>query len=447
MCLLVAMLTCQQTKAQDLVYSEDFENGNGGWTAEGDYSGNYGMWEIADGTLHGYAYMATGPCKSYFVSPAFTLSASGNQVTFNQQGFYFNDFTQEGKLVIREKGGNWIEIEGIQYPELYEMANSGMLDIPAELNGKEVQVAFFYNLTSTASIGDWYIQDIQVYSKAGGEPDAPLLSFDKEEVTYDMSSSDPFEEPVFNNPTNLDEEFTSSNADVALVNDYGVVTIVGIGYTYITAFCGDVTASYKLTVVDSNVIYSATFSNEDGMCGFTEYSESMLSAWSLADGYVKADALDVVDVITDFYLISPEFKLDENGNTLSFEQTAMYFNDFCNEAQLLIREAGGEWYNVDVIEEPLIGMGFVRTSDIKIPSEFNGKTVQLAFLYTADGSEYDSGLWFVRNLNVKKVVPTGISEVSEEVMNNGKIYDIQGRELNKLQKGINIVNGKKIIVK
>ena len=446
MCLVVALLTCQQTKAQDLIYSADFESNNEGWTAEGDYSGKYGMWEVADGVIHGNAHMATGPCKSYFVSPVFTLGASENQVTFKQQGFYFNDMTQEAKLVIREKGGSWTEIQGIKYPEAYEMASSGMIDIPAEFNSKEVQVAFFYNLISTDNIGDWYIQEIQVYGKAGGESEKPVLSFDKEEVTYDLSGGEEFVEPVLNNPDDLNVNFTSSDNNVATVNYVtGKVLIVGVGTTVITAKFLDNSASYTIIVTDSNIIFSASFN--DDYCGFKEYNEALGNAWYPESGAMKADAMDIVDEMTDFYLISPEITLDPNGNTVSFVHMAMYFDDFYNEAQLLVREAGTkEWVIISGLTEPIVGM-YCSTDELEIPSEFNGKKVEIAFKYSSGGTEYDSGIWYVKNLNIKRNVPTGINNVTEDNVNDGKIYDIQGRRLNKLQKGINIVNGKKYIIK
>lgn len=447
MCLFVAMLMCQQSEAQNLVYGADFENDNEGWTAEGDYSGKNGMWEVADGAVHGYAYMATGACQSYFVSPAFTLASSGNQVTFNQQGFYFNDFAQEAKLVIREKGGSWVEIQGIQYPESYEMANSGMLDIPADLNGKEVQLGFFYNLTSTASIGDWYIQEIKVYGGEGGEQEKAAFWFDVEEVSYDMASGEPFESPVLNNPDNIDVKYTSSDANVANVNYInGKVTISGLGTAVITATGNDETASYTINVTDANVVFGATLA--DDFCGFVEYNEAFGNAWYPEMGAMKADAYEIVEEMTDFYLISPEFTLDKNGNTVSFVHMAMYFDNFAEEAQLVIREVGTEeWINLGYIEEPSAGMGFCPSGELIIPKELNGKNVQIAFKYSSGGTDYDSGIWYVKNIYVKRVVPTGIDSVTEKNMNDGKIYDIQGRRLNKLQKGINIVNGKKIIVK
>ena len=42
-------------------------------------------------------------------------------------------------------------------------------------------------------------------------------------------------------------------------------------------------------------------------------------------------------------------------------------------------------------------------------------------------------------------VTTGISNIKAETINDGAVYNLAGQRMNKLSKGINIVNGKKII--
>ena len=43
--------------------------------------------------------------------------------------------------------------------------------------------------------------------------------------------------------------------------------------------------------------------------------------------------------------------------------------------------------------------------------------------------------------------PAGINGVETDAENNGAIYNMAGQRLQKLQKGLNIVGGKKIVVK
>ena len=48
---------------------------------------------------------------------------------------------------------------------------------------------------------------------------------------------------------------------------------------------------------------------------------------------------------------------------------------------------------------------------------------------------------------VDEDAPTGIDAINALINNNAEIYDLNGRKLNDLRKGINIVNGVKVIVK
>ena len=51
---------------------------------------------------------------------------------------------------------------------------------------------------------------------------------------------------------------------------------------------------------------------------------------------------------------------------------------------------------------------------------------------------------------IKDLVPTGIEEIihnAQFIMHNDAIYNLQGQRINSLQKGLNIVDGKKIWVK
>ena len=51
---------------------------------------------------------------------------------------------------------------------------------------------------------------------------------------------------------------------------------------------------------------------------------------------------------------------------------------------------------------------------------------------------------------IKDLVPTGIEEIihnAQFIMHNDAIYNLQGQRINGLQKGLNIVNGKKVFVR
>lgn len=89
------------------------------------------------------------------------------------------------------------------------------------------------------------------------------------------------------------------------------------------------------------------------------------------------------------------------------------------------------------------------------PPNCNNKTFEeniysAASLYVPTGSlaTYLSADVWKEFLNTKEFDPAGINNVTIDEENGEKvIYDLNGRKLNAPQKGINIINGKKVMVK
>ena len=149
---------------------------------------------------------------------------------------------------------------------------------------------------------------------------------------------------------------------------------------------------------------------------------------------------------TTRYCVSPEIVLCSEGNTIQFEQTTSYFEDRINkETGLFVREAGGgEWVQIDMHNPDMDIDHMTLTELIDIPSQFNGKTVEIGFAYTSNGG-IQSVIWQINNIYVREAG----APINKKDADNSRtqIYDLQGRKLNKMQKGINIVNGKKILVR
>ena len=243
---------------------------------------------------------------------------------------------------------------------------------------------------------------------AQDEKKDPCISFDKESLEYTIGQTEPFVEPKFNNPNNVPVYFVSDNNSAASVDfNTGKVTFITQGVVKITAVSNETDeylpaqASYTITVTDNSIILDASFIKDSS--GFYEL-DGALSVWEHeADGYMKADAYGKVDVMTDFYLQSPEITLSKVGNIASFGECGSYFsNRWSEEAQLVIRdiESNSDWEVLD--RNYLSGDQYqvVSTGDINIPSKYNGKKVYIAFRYRSDGHK-NSGTWHVRNLHIK----------------------------------------------
>ena len=456
MLLIIGVFANVHVFAQDLseIYSANFKDGFNEWTAEGKYS-NQGLWDVSQGVLNVYGYMANEPFTAHLVSPTITLGKN-NTVEFQHQGFFFNDMTQEAKLLIREDQGEWISIEGINYPEVgnYGIISSGVLDIPSNFEGKDVQLAFQYSLISMENIGNWFIHNITVNADQSGMPqkEPAGLSFDVDEVSYVLGEGE-FKAPVLNNPNNLEVFFSSENESVALVDKLGNIEIVSEGTTIIHAYSNKTDiyekgeASYTIKVKDPTVVYSASFAN--GTCDFKEdMGAAKFTAWSYInwDKCLMADGYDKITEMNAFDFISPEFTLYEYGNTVSFMHKGGLFTNWQEQAQLLVREIGGEWIQIEGMVYPTDEYNWFSTGDMTIPSELNGKKVQLAIRYYSDGLD-NSGIWYLKNLVVRRIIPTGINNIEKDKNNNDNIYDIRGCKVNNVAKGLYIVNGKKIIMK
>ena len=245
---------------------------------------------------------------------------------------------------------------------------------------------------------------------AQGNPDKqdPGIYFDGDDYEYTIGQEKPFVEPKLVNPNNVPVYFVSDNNSAATVDfNTGKVTFITQGVVKISAISNETDmfnpaqACYTITVHDNSIIFEASFINDE--CGFVEKEGSAMAWEHESDGYMKADAYGKVSEMTAFDLVSPEFTLSKSGNVASFGECGSYFGTrWDKEAQLVIREVGGEWKVLD--REYMVGdQNQVKsTGDIKIPSEFNGKKVQMAFRYCSDGKK-NSGVWHVRNLHVKAV--------------------------------------------
>lgn len=377
----------------------------------------------------------------------------------------------------------------------------------------------------------------------------PELSFSEKEVVYELSCGEPFEAPVFNNPYGVDVKFYSDFPDVASVDENtGEVTIKSVGTTAITVLSWDDAvyyggfAKYIITVVDNTVLYVGKDFGDGKLNGFTEEGEAAGKfIWmpTVYGGWIQANGYKKVDKETATYMVSPEIKLDRNGNTLSFVHTGFQFeniDDMQKSATVYIRETGGEWKLFE-IPYPFEEYEQVAVDRMEIPAEFNGKTIQVGFKYVCDGTVEGSGTWSVKDIYVRRtnlkpaadisfaaetvefnmndgtafVAPelinpealdvtysssdenvaavdaltgdvtvmgegtvtisatsaendkfaattasytitvtataTGIDAVMGEGNDGKEIYDLQGRKINRAEKGIYIVNGKKVVIK
>lgn len=268
----------------------------------------------------------------------------------------------------------------------------------------------------------------------------PEISFDVTEVEYEMMSGEAFVAPVLNNPHKVNVKYYSDNSDVASIDEQtGEITIKSTGVTVIKALSAKdgvyhaSFAKYTLKVLDSTILYVGKDFADNNLNGFTEEGEgagkyiwmpTVYGGWIQASGYAK------VDKETVSYMVSPEIKLDLNGNNLSFIHTGYNYPtiEMMKEYDTVwIREVGGEWQQLE-ITYPSKDFENVLVDRLPIPEEFNGKTIQVGFKYVCDGTGETSGTWavkdiFVRRNNIKAAANISFSvETVDFIMSDGASF-------------------------
>lgn len=120
--------------------------------------------------------------ESWLISPVVDLATAQNPaLTFSHATNYFSTVAkaqEETSVWVREEGGSWAAIEGVNYPTSlgWTFAESGSLDLSA-YKGKKVQIGFKY--TSTADkAGTWEIKNFKLDDASVGpvEPGVTTVS-------------------------------------------------------------------------------------------------------------------------------------------------------------------------------------------------------------------------------------------------------------------------------
>ncbi|MCR4919674.1 MAG: hypothetical protein K5928_07685 [Prevotella sp.] len=138
----------------------------------------------------------------------------------------------------------------------------------------------------------------------------------------------------------------------------------------------------------------------------------------------------------DYYLVgtfnnwtaSDTYKLTLNENAAEGTVEYMITLDIPANSEMKVNDTNGVWY-------PATGDNF------KVDSEGN---YTIYFRPNADGGDDWFGGYIYCNYNGE---PTGISNVKTAVLNGAQIYNLNGQRVTKARKGLNIIGGKKVVVK
>ena len=256
-----------------------------------------------------------------------------------------------------------------------------------------------------------------------------------------------------------DKEFSEFNAgDIVVPADFNGKDVQfgfkyqfdgasNCGYWYIKSFSVNSTAAAN----EPYEIFSEKFDSQEAVKtwrvegsqkdqdDFTMYNDQSMQI----NGYI-ATGRDETN-----YVVSPVIKLDDNFNTVTFDHKPIYFfGDPASELTgLYVRTVGGEWTEIEGINYEDTN-NFYSAGVLDIPAEFNGKEVEFGLHLIYDNT-VNFGYWYVKNFKVmgNTGVPTMIENVENTVINDNRVYDLQGRIVENPAKGLYIINGKKVVIK
>ena len=346
------------------------------------------------------------------------------------------------------------KLAGGDAPELLISKNGGSFTVTIPMNGNsgEMTLRFKANkstldvTSSDATIGDKvasgsdYSYPVSVTSGTESvtivfsNSSSSNIRFDNAELFFGVSKKAPglswgtasrevtigSEDNVFptlTNANNLPVSYSSDNTEVATIDAEGNITLVAAGTANITAkFAGNDeyeagSVTYKLTVNAA----------PDPSVDITNTPETAYSVAKANELIAEGKGLE-----TKVYVKGTITKIDEVST--QYGNATFYISD------------GTEKTDNDLMiyrSKSLENNKFTAENEIKV----GDKVVMFGLLTYYNGTK-EMKTCYIYSLNG---VTTGISDIKAESAANGTIYNLAGQQRSKLAKGINIVNGKKVV--
>lgn len=282
--------------------------------------------------------------------------------------------------------------------------------IPTPAANKYYKVVF--DMAKASSNGIVQISKV-MYNEAGAVVLEPAgISYSRKQ--YDITLGDTVDFVALNNPNNLPVTYASSNTNVATIDSDGNVEVVGVGTTTISA------TSEKTDKFDAG--YASYIINVKAPA---DPSESIVNTPETA--YTVAQAIELINAgkgLDDMvYVVGYIHKIKEVST--QFGNATFFISDDLQNTQNDLTIYRAKYLNNEKFSaEDQIKVGDKVYLYGKLV-DYNGtKEITSGYVYaigTIDG---------IQNVTTTQ---------------NAVIYNLQGIRLQKLQKGINIVNGKKVI--
>ena len=394
------VLVCESVFAQkETLWAENFSS----------YAAN----EVPAGGDYGYACKDGESSTKVFIeaiaggeAPELLISKKGGSfsVTIPMNG-------KSGEMTLRFKANRTLSVTSDD-ATIGDKTNTGNdYTIPVIVAEGTASVTLKFDNTSSKNIR---FDNAELF--IGKSKKAPGLSWGvaSREVTIGSEDNN---FPTLSNENNLAVTYSSDNTEVATIDAEGNITLVAAGTANITAeFAGNDefeagSVSYKLIVKVA----------PEPPVDITNTPETAYTVAKANDLITAGQGLE-----TEVYVIGTITKIQEVST--SYGNATYWIGD-------------GTEYSANDLEiyrgYYLEGENFTAEDQIKV----GDKVIVYGMLVDYKGTKEMTGS-SIYSLNG---VTTGISNIKAETINDGAIYNVAGQRVNKLSKGINIVNGKKIV--
>lgn len=367
--------------------------------------------------------------ESWLVSPVIDLTqAKETELSFNEAGNFFgglDNFKAACTLKVKEEGGEWTDLaynvaaDGQSWTSGIATANLAAYD------GKKIQLAFAYT-SNTEFAGTWQIKELYVKAKTDKAPvviEAPV--FTPKEGTYmdKVSVSIAAAEGLKIYYTLDGSEPTTASTLYEAAFDLTETTTV-------MAIAVDAEGNASPVAKAMYTIKATPVAPENGaLFNFNE------NKWNLP--------------VSSSEETFPITEVKEGDVTLTFTNGSTptrLWNDFNNGLQIRMYKNGGSMTVTPAADQKVVKVEFDATKLDVTASEgtlaekvWTGEAATVTFTANATSN--------INYIIVTLSKQSGIEGVEAGEQTEKVIYTIDGRRVQKAEKGVYVINGKKVVVK
>ena len=369
--------------------------------------------------------------ESWLVSPVIDLTqAKETELSFNETGNFFgglDNFKAACTLKVKEEGGEWTDLaynvaaDGQSWTSGIATANLAAYD------GKKIQLAFAYT-SNTEFAGTWQIKELYVKAKTDKAPvviEAPVFTpkqgtyMDKVSVSIAAAEG-------------LKVYYTLDGSEPTTASTLYEAAFDLTETTTVMAIAVDAEGNASPVAKAMYIIKATPVAPENGaLFNFNE------NKWNLPVSSKEAGDFPITEV-------------KEGDVTLTFTNGSTptrLWNDFNNGLlQIRMYKNGGSMTVTPAADQKVVKVEFDATKLDVTASE--GKLAEK--VWTGEAATVTFTANATSNINYIIVTlskQSGIEGVEAGEQTEKVIYTIDGRRVQKAEKGVYVINGKKVVVK